>query len=211
MQNSKGHRFTICQGPWQRRVTASGNKYPVVPYVFESGWRGVAGWSQIRAGKIKDFFNPCSGAGALGYATRADNPRAYDLWRRVHYRLTYRKDYSDVTVDERWLRFDLFLEDLPKIPGFESWESSDGFSLDKDASGKRHYGLGTTCFRPTLENGLAGLDVARGRAWAKTSKPVRDLLTGSVYLSISEAVRQCKVHPRKIRAGKGWEFVCAGK
>lgn len=66
-----------------------------------------------------------------------NNNRAYDLWcgmlRRCYSDKRY-KTYKDCYVCDRWLILSNFIEDLPKIDGYELWLNNPNkhISLDKD-------------------------------------------------------------------------------
>lgn len=101
-------------------------------------------------GKIKDVFSKSiCGVASLGYAHKSKNEKEYNTWVNMIKRCFDKKApnykwYGEkgVTVCERWLRFDYFLEDITKIPG---WDSElfykNKLKLDKDISS----GTNSTC------------------------------------------------------------------
>lgn len=79
-------------------------------------------------------------------------PREYNLWSGLINRLfnPNRPDYylyKDITIDERWLICDNFIEDISFIKGYDENLFHNGkLQLDKDISGKNRYSLNTCCF-----------------------------------------------------------------
>lgn len=92
-------------------------------------------------GKIKDRLRKSiCGVGSLGFATKSKNEKKYNLWVNM-IRRCYDIKYpgypwygeKGVRVCERWKRFDYFLEDLPKIKGYDDELFKLGkLKLDKD-------------------------------------------------------------------------------
>lgn len=111
--------------------------------VFESGWKCFAASADIRSGKVKDMLHPTVfGAGMLGTSGRNAKAqgKVYWLWLGMIRRCydtsaPFYKWYGGrgVTVCERWKRFDLFLKDVPNIPGYNKEKIEAGeLELDKD-------------------------------------------------------------------------------
>ena len=60
-------------------------------------------------------------------------------------------------VSSRWLCFEHFIEDLPKIENFDKWIESKSMHLDKDLKGNsRLYSLNNCIFLTNKENANAG-------------------------------------------------------
>ena len=79
--------------------------------------------------------------GCLGYAKSTDDVLLHSRWRHMISRCYNKKDDSyryyggnGVTVCDRWLRFDYFLEDAVKLPGYDDMVNNpnDKYELDKD-------------------------------------------------------------------------------
>lgn len=116
-------------------------------------------------GNIRDEYRPTiHNVACIGKAS-SYNP-AYNIWESMINRC-YNKNNTNydryggrgVTVCNRWLCFEYFLEDLPLIDGYNNYISNPGlYSLDKDykqmySSKKRKiYSLETCCFIPNSEN-----------------------------------------------------------
>ena len=71
---------------------------------------------------------------------RKDNIREYQLWQSILCRCYYEKyhkkypTYKDCYVCEKWLKLSGFIDDLPKIDGYELWKNNPNkrIALDKD-------------------------------------------------------------------------------
>lgn len=133
----------------------------------DTGYEAVFHKRHIKTGKIKDRLTPSvSGVGCMGYINngKRDFPREYSVWRSMIARC-YRKTHRDyksyggkgVTVCKRWLRFDLFLEDLKNVDGYDHDRFSNGeIELDKDLKQRnidnKVYSLETCVFLSCDEN-----------------------------------------------------------
>lgn len=69
--------------------------------------------------------------------------------------------YKGCSVDERWLNFQNFCEDLPKIENYDKWLELGGrfYHLDKDfkVKGNKIYSLDTCVFLDAKENARLGV------------------------------------------------------
>ena len=110
---------------------------------FDSGYEVIyADTRNIIRGSIKDYLSPSVyGVGILGYSEPTiNNKMEYKIWSHMlercydtkcHHYFMYGEVH--VTVCERWLRFDYFLEDLPKLHGYDKKLLDQGkIHLDKD-------------------------------------------------------------------------------
>lgn len=84
------------------------------------------------------------------------------------------------TVCKRWLCFEHFLEDLPKIPNFSEWldgfdKTKTQFNLDKDllVEGNKVYCLECCSFVPEGVNKSAG--AKNGKPYTKKPRPIKAL------------------------------------
>ena len=95
------------------------------------------------AGKVRDpYAKTLYGRGCLGegYKRVPYYKRAKQLWQNVLKRCYSEKDpkgyfKKGVHVDDRWLNFSNFLQDLPLLEGFDRWLANDNMQLDKDRKG----------------------------------------------------------------------------
>ena len=115
------------------RVTSVNHSTPKKKYYniifLESGYQTQTTSSEINAKKVKDKLAPTVfGVGCMGYVQRANSnfKREYSVWHdmlsRCYNPNYYQKQYdreAGVTVCERWLRFEFFLEDIVMLPGWD--------------------------------------------------------------------------------------------
>lgn len=94
-------------------------------------------------GAIKDPQQPSVfGVGSTGFTTcelSVAKNRIYSLWhgminRCYNAKSKYFSYYggNGVTVCDRWLRYEYFLEDIKSLEGYEQWLTDRNFQLDKD-------------------------------------------------------------------------------
>lgn len=131
-----------------------------------TGFVTTALWDNLKVGKVKDpYFKSCYGVGHLGeFKKVAYWKQAKQLWRNMLRRCYNEKGVSSytkkgVTVDDRWLCFADFLEDLPKLDNFEFWLSAhngktEKYDLDKDyrIKGNTVYSRDACMFLPQSVN-----------------------------------------------------------
>lgn len=118
-----------------------GCRHKYYKVVFESGNIVYARIEDIEKGRISDNFNPViAGVGMIGLGSKKGNEQIYDLWRNMIRRCHNPKnaDYGryggkGITVHKRWHRFDLFMEDIKTLEGFDFNKFKAGeIQLDKD-------------------------------------------------------------------------------
>ena len=92
----------------------------------------------------------------------------YRLWSNILYRC-YKEDkclgYRNNTIDEKWLSFNCFYNDINKISFNERYETHN-YQVDKDilSKGLHHYSKDTICFIPQQINKILTLRTnARGQ------------------------------------------------
>lgn len=131
-----------------------------------SGYKTKACSSHIRGvggTHVTDHLYPTfAGVGMLGYAKTSDNHKLFVIWSGMIDRCFNKnnqayKNYGakGVTVCERWKRFDYFLEDAPKIKGYDEQALLEGkLCIDKDIinRSKMIYSPETCCFVSRSEN-----------------------------------------------------------
>jgi hypothetical protein len=162
----QGTRRRNMDGFWFRVGERTGEyRYgkPLYQIVFESGFSTVATSQGLWRNQIKDWGSPSvMGAGIVGWRiARPSKHTLYSTWHGMLERCRgpRRKAncaYDDVTVHQRWLRFDNFVEDAEKLPGYDLTRISSGeLQLDKDKlgpqTGPRIYGPETCCWLTAAE------------------------------------------------------------
>lgn len=118
----------------------------------------------LSAGKVADPFHKSRlGIGYLGNFKKTEyHKQAYQLWSNMLKRCYDHNDKrgyfgTGVMVDPRWHSFENFVNDLPKLSGFDSWKNKEGYDLDKDFRGDgKTYSRETCCFIPRATNRSAG-------------------------------------------------------
>lgn len=131
--SNQGQRFLVTEKVEGKR------RYKV--RFYDTGYETEATYTNIWKGAVRDRFhkNIC-GVACLGNAIAAHHQREYDLWHGMIQRCYYPNNISyirygakGVSVSERWLCFENFLEDIPKIEGFNKERFYLGeLNLDKD-------------------------------------------------------------------------------
>ena len=131
-ENKYGHKFIVLsQIKYQRLIIK----------FFKTGFEREACYSQILEGTATDDLEPSVyGIGITGYAKWINHKIAYGKWKNMISRCyniadKQYKRYGEkgVTVCDRWLRFDYFLEDLFILDGYDRELFNDGLlQLDKD-------------------------------------------------------------------------------
>lgn len=160
--NKEGYLFTV-----KKYFLNSRNNYKRIIIEFESGFKMITSTSAVKRGSVIDRLSPTvHNKGIIGYASYKGNEREYHRWKSMIRRCydPNSKEYAryggkGVTVSERWLRFDLFLQDIENVDGFNRESFEDGLlELDKDAKQlniplhKRIYSLSTCTFLSPSEN-----------------------------------------------------------
>lgn len=140
--------------------TKSGHKKYKIKFL-ETGYITIVSQISIKTGYIRDRYKPSVfGVGYMGNATSKNNIKRYNLWHNMLSRC-YNKKSKDfmsyggigVKVDENWLCFENFLNDLKDIEGFDLELFENGqIVLDKDLKqqdidpGEKIYSKETCCF-----------------------------------------------------------------
>lgn len=113
---------------------------------INTGFVTTARIDHVQAGEVKDKLLPVVyGVGCIGYMDHfySKYKREYGLWCRILSRCYNKEDshYHEyggrgVRVVKRWLRFEYFFYDLPKLPGYDVWKNDKTrpslYHLDKD-------------------------------------------------------------------------------
>lgn len=127
-ENQHGQKYKVLE-------RKEGSYYFLVEFV-ETGYRTTVHGTTLTSKdrRIKDCLSPSiCGVGMLGYAAPKNHKKEYGLWTEMLKRC-YDKFYekyryfgaAGVRFSDRWLRFDYFLEDLPKVKGYDEvlWKES---------------------------------------------------------------------------------------
>lgn len=147
-KNRIGVEFTTNEG-YQVIVLEYKGCYEVqVMFLDEHKWITWTSWGNLKKGVLKNPFHPSvCGIGYLGVDKNNEKPRVcingqdtreYTVWKSMMHRCYNKKfhekhpTYEKCIVWERWHNYSLFLEDMPKIQGYELWLENDKYDLNKD-------------------------------------------------------------------------------
>lgn len=147
------------------RDSKSGVTYYNIKFL-KSGYESIATSSQIRGVRnrhVQDRLSPSvCGVGIMGFAYKSDNPKLFEVWRAMIARCYNPENPSyktygakGITICNRWLRFDYFLEDVKMLPGYDQNKINNGeLVLDKDIINRslKLYCPETCCFVTRSEN-----------------------------------------------------------
>lgn len=139
---------------------------------IRTGYKYVISLSKARSGGVKDPYAPTvCGIGCIGILDnelqKRYTQRTYNIWVNMLNRCynqmdQHYKNYGaqGVRVADRWLMFENFLRDLPRIPGYYDFEKDPSkFALDKDykqqrlPKNMRIYSVDTCVFIDKYSNG----------------------------------------------------------
>ena len=176
MEERVGEVFTSNEGCKFVIVEYENAKKVWIKFLDEHGARIRTSYKQCLNGQISNpYFKSVCGVACVGLMSDGTRPkvkvrserntREYDVWRAMINRCYSDKyheknpTYKNVTVCNRWLVYANFLEDLPKIEGYELWLKSDigdRVALDKDLKQQdvedKVYSLETVMFISITEN-----------------------------------------------------------
>jgi thymidylate synthase len=153
-KNSKGLEYTVLN-----KVTTKGTNTVYNLKFTESGWTTTGRSDVIQLGSIKDKYHKSYyGVGSVGNPNK-QHPmwrKAREIWDHMMQRCFDPNNSNfcnygkvGVTVSNRWRCFELFLDDLAKLPGYEEWlQSPSNYQLDKDYYGTSLYSHYTCVFLP---------------------------------------------------------------
>lgn len=159
-QNVDGRKCVIIE----KDVNRCTNKHTfyVVRFI-ESGYTVSVRSDVIRSGLFRDYLDKTIfGIACMGYASTRQAPQEYRVWYNMLSRCYNKSDRSyrfygarDVRVDQRWHRFDIFLNDVPNICGYDQdLFKQRKLRLDKDfrSGDNKIYSLETTMWVSDLMN-----------------------------------------------------------
>lgn len=176
------------------------------------------------SGNIKDYYRKTMcGVACIGMAS-SYHP-AYNLWEGIIHRCYDPKCSSynrygakGVTVCEKWLCFEYFLEDLPLIDGYYNWVMCPGlYHIDKDFKqqnipyDKKIYSLETCCFLQASDNiFLARLENNNRRDSICKYVGVRKINDSSfnTYINIGGIYRDLLTYPTEEMAAAAYNNAC---
>ena len=130
---------------------------------LESGFRASVRGDDITRGYVKDGLSKsCCGVGIIGYANTREHWHEYKIWNNMIHRCYDPNDkgyryygLKGVAVCERWKRFDMFLQDIRTLPGFDqTLFDNHSLKLDKDILSRetKIYSPETSMWVSDLEN-----------------------------------------------------------
>jgi hypothetical protein len=173
--NYRGKRRRNMDGFWYTVGDRTGGCHygkPLYEIIFDSGYRVEMTTQDIWRNKLKDWGSPSvMGVGIVGWLV--PNPTKHPLWSRwlgVLRRCLppHSRCYEDVTVCDRWLRFDLFVHDLERLDGYDPARLGE-LQLDKDKLGPK---AGPRVYSPETCSWLTGPEnVAYRRPTRRTNAP----------------------------------------
>ena len=140
------------------------SKEKVLVRFIETGSLVVAWSGNVAAGKISDPYHKSRlNIGYLGHFDKKPYyKQAYQLWSNMLKRCYDKNDpkgyyTKGVVVDPHWHCFSNFLNDLPKLEGFNFWVTNQKYQLDKDTIGDgKTYSKETCAFIPETLNKSLG-------------------------------------------------------
>lgn len=162
-ENNIGLKFKILSKDEER--STSNHQYYNIEFL-ESGYTDSIRSDSINNGTVKDRLAPTSYNGigaAIGNVNTREYSHEYKIWQNMIYRCYMPTDKSyqfygakGVTVCDRWLLFENFVNDIKLIPGFDQ-ELFDNHQLrlDKDVlsdPNNKVYSPTTTVFISDLDN-----------------------------------------------------------
>lgn len=139
-QNNKGQSYKVLR---QDGVNSNHTKTYLIEFL-DTRYQDVVTRTTILQGGAKDYLEPSRyGVGCLGArGLRSKHPKEHTLWNNMLSRCyndsPSNKDYMSyggigVKVDKRWHSLQNFIEDMPKIKGYDATLFNKGFlQLDKD-------------------------------------------------------------------------------
>lgn len=194
----------------ERRTQANGRiRNYITVEILDTGFILQCTSDNFKRDKFKDLLKPTIlGYGKLGYIDSIveenkcllSEIKEYDLWTGIINRACCEHteknlSYNNVTLDERWLRFDYFYEDVKEIPNYIMWKTfqqdypnvKNIFEFDKDILSKENkvYSKETCMFLPKFINASYTSTTKE-----KTKKELLKIMEGMTYESIIERAKQ---------------------
>jgi hypothetical protein len=157
----RGQRRQNMDGFWYTVGERTGRYHyskPLMRITFDSGYFTEVTAQDIWRNRLKDWGSPSvMGVGIVGWhVPKPTKHPLYGVWhgmleRCLGPRRKANRSYDGVTIGSGWIRFDTFVEDAPRLPGYDLARIASGeLQLDKDklgtAIGRREYSLETCCW-----------------------------------------------------------------
>ena len=223
-----GTKFKTKEGYEVIVIDYVNSKKVQVMFLDDYQYKTWTNWNNLERGKIKNpFHKSVHGVGYLGTLENGEvpkchNSREYKIWWDMLERC-YNNDkyptYKNCIVAEEWHSFSKFVEDLPKIKGYDYWKDNpqQKISLNKDIYYKeigiitdyKTYSLLTTRFISNSENSKEQYE--RHGNPQKLKKKVRCIETNIIYESTRQAERETGINQSSIiKTCKGKQATSGG-
>ena len=138
----------------------------VMVRLMGTDYRVKVSWRPLQDARVRNPFKLNKFGGYLGvdengkFFNFKDKriKRAYHVWYDMLQRVSENEMYNNVSICERWSCFANFLEDLPKIKGYDEWVKAGKYEycIDKDKyqleESHKIYSVDTVCFITIREN-----------------------------------------------------------
>lgn len=150
--NSLDKEYTNLSGLKFKIVRLTENKKCLVRFA-ETGSERECLVANAKAGKVKDLYSVSTKTGGcLGNANNYLRKERV-LWTNMLFRVKDNPFYADVTVCDRWLCFENFLQDIRTMENYDLWLDG-GYELDKDSkyAGNKVYSKQNCAFISRFEN-----------------------------------------------------------
>ncbi|AHC94213.1 hypothetical protein T548_0135 [Lactococcus phage phiL47] len=200
--NKRGHEYSIISEPFKRN-----SQWFVGIRFTDTGSIRFVRKTIALAGQAKDMYaKDVYGVGCKGDTKKVGNERQYQIWRNMLSRCYVERDEkyhvyggAGITVAERWLCFENFVNDLPDLLNYdEELFFSGKLQLDKDliceeeGISPKIYSKDTCLFLTHKEN----IALQRGKSKPKSlpDKPIikaTNIETGEEEL-VYDVVNYCK-------------------
>lgn len=106
---------------------------------IETGFQTIIKGNRITDGAIKDLYKPnllkkgYCGRGPYPQSIKGNDTKEYILWQGIITRCyAKQEEYKFPKIDERWLCFQNFVEDIKLLKNYNEWKETNNFQLDKD-------------------------------------------------------------------------------
>lgn len=218
-ENSLGLTFVVT-GYFYNRLK---NSKKLSVRFLETGYETYAGRHAVNSGAITDKLDPrVAGVGCLGEVSMGNHKRIYYIWSAILNRCYNPSENSyqrygakGITVCDRWLRFEYFLEDFTQVDGYDEEQFEAGkLALDKDVKqidlphSDRVYSLETCMFIPRGVNSQYTEPEHKGKSIIAINV---DTGTKESFKSMSQFARQHGLNRQSIAKAmrakkeyKGW-------